>query len=54
VRQDDGFAVCAPYGLTDLFGMVVRPNKVIVPRAVYEAKAARWAAVWPKLTVLAW
>jgi hypothetical protein len=54
VRHDGGFAVCAPYGLSDLFGMVVRPNKVIVPRSVYEAKAARWAAVWPKLTVLEW
>jgi len=54
VRQHDGFDVCAPYGLSDLFGMVVRPNKVIVPRSVYEAKAARWAAVWPKLKVVEW
>lgn len=34
--------VYAPYGLDDLFGLVVRPNPRLAPRAVYEAKAARW------------
>ena len=38
-----GFAVCAPFGLSDLFAMVVRPNKAIVSEAVYQAKADRWA-----------
>lgn len=48
------FVVCAPFGLRDLFAMVVRPNKAVVSRAVYEAKAERWAMLWPKLTVVAW
>ncbi|GHG23950.1 MULTISPECIES: nucleotidyltransferase family protein [Amycolatopsis] len=42
----------APHGLDDLFAMVVRPNPVLAPRAVYERKAARWRSRWPELTVL--
>ncbi|GAB3303468.1 nucleotidyltransferase family protein [Geodermatophilus aquaeductus] len=45
----------APYGVDDLLGLVVRPNpRSPAPRAVYEAKAARWRSVWPELTVLPW
>jgi hypothetical protein len=46
--------VYAPYGLEDLLGPVVRPNRRLAPRHVHEAKAARWRAVWPELTVLPW
>jgi len=46
--------VCAPYGLDDLFGMVVRPNKVKVRKAVYESKVDRWAKAWPKLHIIPW
>ena len=55
VRSDDnGFKVCAPFGLTDLFAMVVRPNVTLVSQATYEAKAERWRQIWPRLTVLPW
>lgn len=50
----DGLTVCAPYGLSDLLGMVARPNKAIVSRDVYEEKTRRWAARWPRLTVIPW
>lgn len=47
--------VYAPHGLADLLGLVVRPNPGSpAPRHVYEAKAARWQAEWPALTVLPW
>jgi hypothetical protein len=46
--------VYAPFGLEDLFGFLLRPNPVLAPRAVYEQKTARWAALWPRLTVLPW
>jgi hypothetical protein len=49
-----GLEVCAPFGLADLFSMVVRPNKRLVSREVYEAKAARWVQRWPRLTVVEW
>ncbi len=50
----DGYEVYAPSGFDDLFAFVVRPNPVIAPRAVYEGKAARWSALWPRLEVLPW
>jgi hypothetical protein len=46
--------VYAPSGYDDLFGFVLRPNPVVAPRDVYETKAARWKALWPRLEVLAW
>lgn len=55
VRYRSGlFEVYAPYGLGDLLGMVVRPNKVLVSRQVYEQKVGRWKHVWPKLEIVAW
>ena len=55
VRYRNGaFRVYAPYGLHDLLGMIVRPNKTLVSREVYEEKAARWKSVWPKLEVITW
>jgi hypothetical protein len=55
VRQDEqGFAVCAPFGLADLFAIVARPNKTIVTRDIYEEKTVRWAARWPRLRVIPW
>jgi hypothetical protein len=55
VRTDgDDFTVCAPYGLADLFAMVVRPNTALIPRSVYEAKVDRWQRIWRQLTILPW
>ncbi|MDW4910013.1 nucleotidyltransferase family protein [Streptomyces sp. ADMS] len=56
VRLERGgrWRVYAPHGLSDVFNLVVRPNPVLAPRAVYEAKAARWREQWPELTVLDW
>ncbi|MGY1671833.1 nucleotidyltransferase family protein [Geodermatophilus sp. SYSU D00710] len=52
---DGGPRLYAPFGLDDLFDLVVRPNPASpAPREVYETKAARWQAVWPELTVLPW
>ena len=52
--EGDRLVVCAPFGLSDLFDLVVRPNKAIVSRSVYEAKAARWKSAWPRLEVIPW
>lgn len=46
--------VCAPFGLDDLLGLVVRPNKAQITRAIYEAKIARWRLCWPKLKIYGW
>ncbi|HEX5946508.1 MAG TPA: nucleotidyltransferase family protein [Acidimicrobiales bacterium] len=52
--SDHGYDVYAPSGFDDLFAFVVRPNTVVAPREVYETKSARWARLWPRLTVLPW
>ncbi len=55
VRMEGGrLKVYAPYGLHDLFGLVIRPNKTVAPEKVYDAKLARWTKVWPKLVVIPW
>jgi hypothetical protein len=46
--------ICAPFGLDDLFGLVVRPNKAQITRAIYEAKVARWRLHWPDLKICDW
>jgi hypothetical protein len=49
-----GLRVYAPFGLNDLFGMIVRPNKLQITRELYEAKTERWIRLWPKLQRLPW
>lgn len=46
--------ICAPFGLDILFGLVVRPNKAQITRAIYEAKVARWRLHWPELKICDW
>jgi hypothetical protein len=50
----EGLAVFAPYGLADLLGLIVRPNKRQITRSIYEAKVTRWTSVWPGLKVVPW
>ena len=56
VRQEaDGrWRFYAPHGLSDVFGLRLRPNPVLAPGSVYRAKAERWQGLWPELTVLPW
>jgi hypothetical protein len=46
--------IYAPHGLADVFNLVVRPNPVLAPGDVYQAKTSRWQRQWPGLTVLPW
>ncbi|MGW3117314.1 nucleotidyltransferase family protein [Streptomyces sp. NPDC001107] len=54
LEPDGRWRVYAPHGLSDVFNLVLRPNPVLAPRSVYEAKSARWLTQWPELTVLDW
>jgi hypothetical protein len=54
LEADGRLDVVAPFGLEDLFGLVIRPNRVIDNRASHEAKAARAKAIWPEVVVLPW
>src|SRR5262249_34156124 len=46
--------VWAPFGTDDLFNLVVRPNRVQITPAIYDAKVTRWVVRWPSLVALPW
>jgi hypothetical protein len=54
LEPDERWRVYAPHGLSDVFNLVARPNPVLAPRHVYEAKITRWRREWPSLSVLPW
>lgn len=54
IGPGEQWRIYAPHGLADVFNLVVRPNPVLAPRSVYQAKTARWQQQWPTLTVLPW
>jgi uncharacterized protein len=55
VRRDAGkFQCCAPFGLDDLFQLVVRPNKKQITQRIYENKISRWRSIWPRLIYIPW
>jgi hypothetical protein len=53
-RDEDPLDIFAPFGLDDIFGMVLRPNYALPNKATHERKAQRLKAVWPELTVIPW
>jgi hypothetical protein len=50
----DRLDVAAPFGLDDLFAMVIRPNRVLDNAMSHTRKAQRALAIWPEVTVLPW
>ena len=53
-RAGEGFDIYAPHGFDDVARLIVRPNRALnFSVANYEAKAARWKALWPEITVVA-
>ena len=52
-RAREAYEVYAPNGYQDVAALTVRPNPgPNFSAANYEAKAARWKALWPEITVL--
>ena len=55
VRLRDGvFEVYAPFGLNDLFGQIVRPNKTQITEETYIKKCRKWVSKWDTLTIVPW
>jgi hypothetical protein len=56
IRLEQGrVRLAAPFGVDDLMRMTIRPNLAIDgPPEQYNLKSARWAALWPEVTVLPW
>jgi hypothetical protein len=54
LEDDDRLDVAAPFGLDDLFSMVIRPNRALDNAVSHTRKAQRAQAVWPEVIVLPW
>ena len=52
LENDGRLDVVAPFGLDDVFAMVMRPNPLFPHQPTFEAKAERVKAVWPEVTVI--
>lgn len=46
--------IFAPFGLEDIFAMVVRPNYALRNKPTHDRKAARAKSIWPELAILEW
>ncbi|XEC93921.1 nucleotidyltransferase family protein [Paenibacillus tarimensis] len=51
---DGRWRVYAPFGLNDLYGLIVRANKVQITKEIFERKVQRWKHNWPELKVIPW
>jgi hypothetical protein len=53
-NEEGKFIIYAPFGLDDLLGLTVRPNKTQITEEIYLKKVARWKTCWPDLTIIPW
>jgi hypothetical protein len=54
LTRDGRLDVISPFGLDDIFDMIVRPNYALPNKATHENKAARARAIWPEVRVIPW
>ncbi|RGP72431.1 FAD binding domain [Fusarium sporotrichioides] len=54
LRDDGGWDIFAPWGLSDMFRLIVRPNQQIMSEETYTKKTERWIKIWPEITVMPW
>jgi uncharacterized protein len=54
LEPEDRLDLVAPFGLADIFAMVIRPNRALDNAASHARKAERVKAIWPEVTVLPW
>ncbi|KAL4727063.1 hypothetical protein ACLX1H_005963 [Fusarium chlamydosporum] len=54
LRDDGEWDIFAPWGLSDMFRLVVRPNQQIMTEEAYNKKVDRWIKIWPEITVMPW
>ena len=52
--ENNKLIVTAPYGLNDLFNMIIRPVKIDFKEEDYLKKVNKWKKKWPKLTIMPW
>jgi hypothetical protein len=52
--ENESFKIYAPFGLNDLFCMIVRANKAQITEEIYLQKVNKWKTKWPALTIIPW
>jgi len=52
LEPDDSLVIAAPYGLGDIFDMVLRPNPEIAAVGAHAVKARQALERWPELVVI--
>ena len=52
--ENNQLKVYAPFGLNDMFGKIVKANKVQITKQIYENKVEKWIKKWPDLKVIPW
>lgn len=52
--KNNELKVYAPFGLNDLFGKIVRPNKTQITENIYSDKVKKWIQKWPDLEIIPW
>ena len=53
-EADGRLDIAAPFGLSDLFAMVIRPNRALENAVSHTRKATRAQAVWTEVVVIHW
>ena len=51
---NDMFCIYAPFGMNDLFGQVVRPNKSLATKDHFEYKSTKWKSIWKNVHIIDW
>lgn len=54
LTADRRLDIYAPFGLEDIFAMIIRPNHTLPNKPTHDRKAARAKAIWPQLRIIDW
>jgi hypothetical protein len=52
--ENKNLKIYAPFGLNDLFGMIVKANKAQITEKIYLQKVEKWKNKWSSLTIIPW
>ncbi|MCO4782192.1 MAG: nucleotidyltransferase family protein [Candidatus Cloacimonetes bacterium] len=53
-RSKSSYVVKAPFGLSDMFSMIVRPNKIQINEKIYSKMVSRIKKDWPEVKIVSW
>ena len=52
--ENNKLKIYAPFGLNDIFGLIVKANKAQITEKIYLEKVNKWKAKWPSLKIISW